>query len=69
MPLSKGGEDVPENTVASCKECHVLKGEYLNFALLPLLSNRARLIDDVRCYTKEVRQVIGVRSSVMDLPR
>lgn len=69
MPLAKGGEEVPENTVASCKECHVLKGEYLNFALLPLLFNRARLVDDVRRYLKEVRHVMGVRSSVMDLPR
>jgi 5-methylcytosine-specific restriction endonuclease McrA len=69
VPLSKGGQDVPENTVASCKECHVLKGEYLNFALLPLMANRVRLIDDIRSYIKEVKLVIGVRSSVMDLPR
>lgn len=69
VPLSKGGEDVPENTAASCKECHILKGEYLNFALVPLPANRARLIDDVRSYIKEVKLVIGVRSSVIDLPR
>lgn len=68
VPLSKGGKDRPENTVASCKECHLLKGEYLNFALLPMLPNRARLIHDVRCYIKEVKLVIGVRSSVIDLP-
>jgi hypothetical protein len=69
VPLSKGGQDIPENAVASCKECQVIKGEYLNFALLPLATHRFRLIDDVRCYIKEVKQVIGVRSSVMDIPR
>ena len=68
VPLSRGGEESSENIVASCKECQALKGEYLNFALLPLLLNRPRLIDDIRHYLREVRQVIGVRSSAMDLP-
>jgi 5-methylcytosine-specific restriction endonuclease McrA len=69
VPLSKGGLDTPENTVAACKECHVLKGDYLNYALLPLFLNRSRLLSDVKRYLREVRQVLGGRSSLMDLPR
>lgn len=69
VPLAKGGRDVPENIVAACKECHLLKGDYLNYALLPLFLNRARLIADIRRYVREVRQVLGGRSSLADLPR
>lgn len=69
VPLSRGGEDIAENIVACCKECHVLKGDYLNFALLPLSLNRPRLIADIRRYLREVRQVVGSRSSIIDLPR
>jgi hypothetical protein len=69
VPLSKGGLDVPENAIASCKECHMLKGDYLNYALLPLGTNRPRLITDVRRYLVEIKQlVVGSRSSIMDLP-
>lgn len=68
VPLSRGGEEISENIVASCKECSVLKGEYFNFALLPLAVNRLQLIDDIKRYLKEVRQVVGARSSVIDLP-
>lgn len=69
VPLPKGGEDLSENIVASCKECHVLKGDYLNYSLLPLFLNRPRLIADIRRYLSEVRLVIGSRPSMMDLPR
>lgn len=69
VPLSRGGEDLPENVVASCKECHVLKGDYLNYSLLPLFLNRPRLIADIRRYLREVRQVVGGRTSMMDLYR
>lgn len=69
VPLAKGGGAVPENIVAACKECHLLKGDYLNYSLLPLFLNRPRLIADVRRYVREVRQVLGARSSLMDLPR
>src|SRR5574341_712345 len=69
VPLSKGGEELPENVVASCKECHVLKGDYLNYSLLPLFLNRPRLIADIRRYLREVRQVVGYRASMMDLQR
>lgn len=66
VPLSKGGEDLAENLIASCKECHVLKGDYLNYSLLPLFLNRSRLIADIRRYLREVRQVVGARASIMD---
>lgn len=69
VPLAKRGADVPENIVAACKECHLLKGDYLNYALLPLFLNRPRLIADVRRYLREVRQVLAARSSLADLPR
>jgi len=69
VPLSRGGEDIPENVVASCKECHILKGNYLNYSLLPLFVNRSHLIADVRRYLKEVREVIGRPSSLTDIPR
>ena len=69
VPISRGGEDLPENVVASCKECHVLKGDYLNYSLLPLFLNRPRLVTDIRRYLREVRQVVGIRASMMDLPR
>ena len=69
VPLSRSGEDLPENVVASCKECHVLKGDYLNYSLLPLFLNRPRLVADIRRYLREVRQVMGSRVSMMDLPR
>ena len=68
VPLSKGGEHVAENIVASCKECHLLKGDYLNYALLPLISNRPRLISDIKRYLAEIRQLVGSRSSIVDLP-
>ena len=68
VPLAKGGEDVAENIVPSCKECHILKGDYLNYALLPPGFNRPRLIADIRRYVSEIRQMTGVKSSVMDLP-
>jgi len=68
VPLSGGGCDVPENIVACCKECHALKGDYLNYDLLPLDSNRPRVITDVRRYLMEIRQLIGTRPSIMDLP-
>ena len=66
VPLAKGGEDVPENTVASCKECQFLKGDYLNYALLPM--SRTRLLGDIRRYLAEIRQLVGSRSSIVDLP-
>ena len=69
VPVSRGGEDLPENMVASCKECHVLKGDYLNYSLLPLFLNRSRLLADIRRYLREVRQVVGGRTSMMDLQR
>ncbi len=69
VPLSRGGEDIPENIVASCKECHLLKGDYLNYALLPLFLNRPRLIADIRRYLREVRQVVGSRSSINNFIR
>ena len=68
VPLSKGGPDVPENAVACCKDCHMLKGDYLNYALLPLMTNRPRLITDIRRYLAEIKQLVGSRSSIMDLP-
>ncbi|HEY2989468.1 MAG TPA: HNH endonuclease signature motif containing protein [Candidatus Binatia bacterium] len=68
VPLSKGGLDIPENTVASCKECHILKADYLNYALLPFLPNRPRLIVDVKRYLEEIKQLVGSRSSIMDFP-
>ena len=68
VPLAKGGLDVAENIIASCKECHMLKGDYLNYALLPLIPNRPRLITDIRRYLAEIRQLVGSRSSIMDLP-
>jgi 5-methylcytosine-specific restriction endonuclease McrA len=69
VPLSKGGQDIAENIVASCRECHILKGDYLNYALLPLFLNRPRLLADIRRYLKEVRQVAGSHRSVLDFPR
>ncbi len=69
VPLSKGGVELPENVVASCKECHVLKGDYLNYSLLPLFLNRPRLIADIRRYLREVRQVVSPRTSIMDFQR
>ncbi|MBI2987788.1 MAG: HNH endonuclease [Deltaproteobacteria bacterium] len=69
VPLGKGGQDLPANIVASCKECHVVKGDYLNYSLLPLFLNRPRLIADIKRYLKEVRQVVGYRASMMDLQR
>lgn len=69
VPLSKGGQELPENIVASCKECHVLKGDYLNYSLLPLFLNRSRLIADIRRYLREVKQVVGGRTSIMDFTR
>lgn len=69
VPVSRGGEDLPENIIASCKECHVLKGDYLNYSLLPLFLNRSRLLADIRRYLREVRQVVGNRASMMDLQR
>ncbi len=68
VPLSKGGMDVPENIIACCKECYVLKGDYLNYALLPLVTNRPRLITDIRRYLSEIKQLVGNRASIMDLP-
>lgn len=68
VPLGKGGRDEPENIVASCKECQFLKGDYLNYALLPVLDNRPRLLIDIRRYIAEIRQLVGTRSSIMDLP-
>jgi hypothetical protein len=68
VPLSRGGPDVPENIVACCKECHALKGDYLNYALLPLDANRRRVIADVRRYLVEIRQLIGPRPSIRDIP-
>ena len=68
VPLSKGGLNVPENAVACCKECHTLKGDYLNYALLPLMTHRPRLIADIRRYLAEIKQLVGSRSSIMDLP-
>ena len=68
VPLSKGGQDVPENIAASCKECQYLKGDYFNYALLPLASNRPRLLADIRRYVTEIRQLVGTRSSIMDVP-
>jgi hypothetical protein len=68
VPLAKGGLDVPENSVASCKDCQLLKGDYLNYALLPLTTNRPRLIADIRRYLAEIKQLVGSRSSIMDLP-
>jgi 5-methylcytosine-specific restriction endonuclease McrA len=69
VPLSKGGQDIAENIVASCRECHMLKGDYLNYALLPLFLNRPRLLADIRRYLREVRQVVRRHSSVLDFPR
>lgn len=69
IPLCKGGEDLPDNIVATCKECHILKGDYVNYSLLPLFLNRPRLLADVRRYLREVRQVVGNRISIMDLQR
>jgi hypothetical protein len=68
VPLSKEGEDVPENTVACCKECQLLKGDYFSYALLPFPLNRSRLIADISRYLSEVREVLGSRSSIVDLP-
>jgi hypothetical protein len=68
VPLSKGGLDVPENIIACCKECHVLKGDYLNYALLPLITNRPRLMTDIRRYLAEIKQLVGSRTSIMDIP-
>jgi hypothetical protein len=68
VPLCKGGLDVPENVVACCKECHVLKADYLNYALLPLASNRPRVISDIRRYLAEIKQLVGSRASIMDVP-
>jgi 5-methylcytosine-specific restriction endonuclease McrA len=68
VPLAKGGLDVPENIIASCKECQFLKGDYLNYALLPLIANRPRLLTDIRRYIVEIKQLVGTRSSIMDLP-
>ncbi|HEX9445156.1 MAG TPA: HNH endonuclease signature motif containing protein [Candidatus Binatia bacterium] len=68
VPLSKGGLDAPENIMASCKECQFLKGDYLNYALLPITINRPRLLSDIRRYLAEIRQLVGARSSIMDLP-
>jgi hypothetical protein len=68
VPLSRGGSDLPENIVASCNECHALKGDYLNYALLPLDSNRPRVIADVRRYLVEIRRLVGVRPSIRDIP-
>ena len=68
MPLAKGGHDEPENIVACCKECQALKGDYINYALLPMLLNRPRMIADIRRYISEIKQMTGVKSSVMDLP-
>jgi 5-methylcytosine-specific restriction endonuclease McrA len=69
VPLSRGGVDIPENIVASCKECCVLKGDYLNYDLLPLLLNRPRLIGDIKRYLREVRQIVGSPSTIVDLSR
>ncbi|MGH7768566.1 MAG: HNH endonuclease [Candidatus Binatia bacterium] len=68
VPLSRGGVDIPENIVASCKECQALKGDYLNYALLPLDANRRRVITDVRRYLVEIRQLVGARPSIRDIP-
>lgn len=69
VPLSRGGVDMPENIVASCKECRVLKGDYLNYDLLPLLLNRPRLIGDIKRYLREVRQIVGNPGTIVDLSR
>ncbi len=69
VPLARGGADIPENIVATCKECRVLKGDYLNYDLLPLLLNRPRLIGDIKRYLREVRQIVGSPSTIVDLSR
>ena len=68
VPLSKGGLDAPDNIVASCKDCQFLKGDYINYALLPVIDNRGRLLTDIRRYIAEIRQLVGARSSIMDIP-
>jgi len=67
VPLSRGGQDVPENIIPSCKECHSLKGDYLNYALL-LDSSRSRVINDIRRYLVEIRRLVGARPSLKDIP-
>jgi len=69
VPLCKGGQDIAENAVASCKQCHLLKGDYINYSLLPLFLNRARVMADIRRYLKEMREVVGPPSSMTDFPR
>ncbi len=69
VPLSRGGADLPENVVACCKECHLLKADYLNYALLPLLLTRTRMIADIRRYLREIRQLVGTRNSMIDVSR
>ena len=68
VPFSRGGADLPENVIACCKECHLLKADYLNYALLPLLLNRSRMIVDIRRYLREIRQLVGTRNSMSDVP-
>jgi hypothetical protein len=67
VPLLKGGDIGAENIVASCRECQLLKGDYLNYALLPLFLNRNRLLADVRRYLREIRRLLGTRPSMRDL--
>lgn len=69
VPLSRGGEELAENIVACCRECHLLKGEYVNYSLLPPASNRSQLLRDIREYLAQARQFIGPRSSMTDLSR
>lgn len=69
VPLARGGQESVENIVACCRDCHILKGEYVNYSLLPLGSNRAQLLHDIREYLAQARQFIGPRRSMTDLSR
>ncbi|MFQ5682441.1 MAG: HNH endonuclease [Candidatus Binatia bacterium] len=69
VPLARGGSDNPDNIVACCKECHVLKGDYLNYSLIPPFLSGPCLISDIRRYLRGVRQAVSSRNSILDLTK
>ena len=47
LPLSQGGEDIPENVVIACAVCNMLKGDYAPGTKLTE-ANRIEYIAEIR---------------------